>query len=62
VIAISKKQRGKSGPALVPNTTKLVKKAQMSLVFALHTQITMCKSGRVLTPTPKEWEGSYAYS
>jgi hypothetical protein len=39
VIATSKKQRGKSGSALVPNTTKLVKKAQMSLVSALHTQV-----------------------
>jgi hypothetical protein len=39
VIATSKKQRGKSGPALVPNTTKLVKKTQMSLVSALYTQV-----------------------
>jgi hypothetical protein len=39
VIATSKKQRGKSAPALVPNTTKLVKKAQLSLVSALHTQV-----------------------
>jgi hypothetical protein len=39
VIATSKKQRGKSTPALVPNTTKLVKKAQLSLVSTLHTQV-----------------------
>jgi hypothetical protein len=38
-IATSKKQRGKSAPAPVPNTTKLVKKAQLSLVSALHTQV-----------------------
>jgi hypothetical protein len=39
VIATSKKQRGESAPAPVPNTTKVVKKAQLSLVSGLHTQV-----------------------